>query len=262
MEHSTRTPATALAIFAHPDDIEFTCAGTLALLKERGWETHYLNLADGCCGSLDKSPEAAAAERWAEAQAAAEILGATPHPPLFHDLEIFFNERTTRRVASALRKVRPNVVLTHATEDYMEDHMETARLALHALFSASMPNYKTNPDTAPYDKPRALYHTLPHGFHRPIDRQRVYPEFYVNIDAVIERKRAALAAHRSQKEWLDKTQGMDAYLETMSDLAKTLGQESGTGQHAEGFTRHQHLGLGPEDYTPLEDALKNLIRFR
>lgn len=177
-------------------------------------------------------------------------------------MKSFFNERTTRRVASALRKVRPNVVLTHATEDYMEDHMETARLALHALFSASMPNYKTNPDTAPYDKPRALYHTLPHGFHRPIDRQRVYPEFYVNIDAVIERKRAALAAHRSQKEWLDKTQGMDAYLETMSDLAKTLGQESGTGQHAEGFTRHQHLGLGPEDYTPLEDALKNLIRFR
>lgn len=252
----------ALAIFAHPDDIEFTCAGTLALLAQRGWETHYLNLADGCCGSLDKTAEDAAAERWAEAQAAAGILGATPHPPLFRDLEIFFNERAARRVAAALRKVRPNVVLTHAVEDYMEDHMETARLALHAFFSAGMPNYRTDPEIAPYDKARALYHALPHGLHRPADRQRAYPEFYVGIDAVIDCKREALAAHRSQKEWLDKTQGMDAYLDTMSDFARTLGEESQVGSHAEGFTRHLPIGLGPEDYTPLEDALKDLIRFR
>ena len=250
----------ALAVFAHPDDIEFTCAGTLALLAERGWETHYLNLADGCCGSLDKGPEAAAAERWTEAQSAAKILGATPHPPLFHDLEIFFNEHTTRRVAAALRKVRPNVVFTHAVEDYMEDHMETARLALHALFSGCMPNYKTNPDVPPYDKPRALYHAPPHGLHRPGDRQRAHPEFYVDIDAAIDRKREALAAHRSQKEWLDKTQGMNAYLDTMTEFAQTLGQESGIGKHAEGFTRHLSIGLGPDDYTPLEDSLERLVR--
>jgi LmbE family N-acetylglucosaminyl deacetylase len=83
-------PTAALAIFAHPDDFEFTCAGTLALLARYGWKTHYLNLADGCCGSLNKSPEAAAAERWDEAQQAAGVLGAMPHPPLFHDLECFF----------------------------------------------------------------------------------------------------------------------------------------------------------------------------
>lgn len=259
---SPSEPPVALAVFAHPDDIEFTCAGTLSLLAQRGWQTHYLNLADGCCGSLDKTPEAAAAERWAEAQDAAKILRAEAHPPLFHDLEVFFDATATRRVAAAIRKVRPNVVLTHATEDYMEDHMETARLALHALFSAAMPNYTTEPATPPYDKPRALYHTLPHGLHHPVNRRRAFPEFYVSIDAVIERKREALAAHRSQKEWLDKTQGMDAYLDAMSAMARTLGSESGVGEHAEGFTRHLHIGLGPMDYTPLEDALKDLIRFK
>jgi hypothetical protein len=42
---------TALAIFAHPDDIEFVAAGTLLLLKQAGWEIHYLNLSSGNLGS-------------------------------------------------------------------------------------------------------------------------------------------------------------------------------------------------------------------
>ena len=250
----------ALAILAHPDDIEFACGGTLALLADRGWETHYLNLADGCCGSLSKSREEAAAERWAEAREAAGQLGATPHRPIFHDLEIFFTDGNCRRVAAVIRGIQPNVVFTHAVEDYMEDHMETARLAFHGLFSAGMPNYGTDPGVPPFDKPRALYHCLPHGLRSPSNRQRVRPEFYVDIDSVIDRKREALACHRSQKEWLDKTQGMNAYLDTMTDFAKTLGAECGECGHAEGFTRHLSLGLGPEDYHPLEDALKEKIR--
>lgn len=254
-EHSV-----ALAIFAHPDDIEFNCAGTLALLQQCGWETHYLNLADGCCGSLEKSPTEAAEERWREARAAADVLKALPHPPHFRDLEIFFNDAACRRVAAVVREIQPNVVFTHSTSDYMEDHMETARLAFHSLFSAGMPNYRTEPEIAPYQKPRALYHALPHGLHWPGDRARAHPEFYINIDSVIEMKREALACHASQKEWLDKTQGMDAYLDTMTDFAKTLGRESGVGAHAEGLTRHLPLGLGPENYTPIEDALKDLIQ--
>jgi len=262
MPETFSDPPVALAVFAHPDDIEFTCAGTLALLADRGWTIHYWNLADGSCGSLERGPEDSAAERWSEARIAAQILGATTHPPLFRDLEIFFNNANCRRVAAVLRRIQPNAVFTHAVRDYMEDHMETARLTQHALFSAPMPNYKTDPDVPPYDKPRVLYHTLPHGLHRPVDRQRAYPEFYVNIDGVINRKREALAAHLSQKEWLDKTQGMDAYLDTMAGFAKTLAKESGAGEYAEGFTRHLPIGLGPDAFTPIETALEDLVRFR
>ena len=42
----------AIAIGAHPDDIEFYMAGTLVLLERTGWETHYLNVGNGCCGSV------------------------------------------------------------------------------------------------------------------------------------------------------------------------------------------------------------------
>lgn len=254
-------PPIALAVFAHPDDIEFTCAGTLALLAERGWEVHTQTLADGCMGSLEMGPEAIARQRWEESQAAAVVLNATPHPPLFSDLGIFYNESQARQVAARIRQIQPNLILTHAVEDYMEDHMTTARLALHALFSAGIPNYATDPEQPPYEKPRALYHTLPHGLCRPADRRRVTPECYINVDSVLDQKRKALASHQSQKTWLDQTQGMDAYLDTMTDMAATLGRESGVGSHAEGFTRHLHLGLGPEDYTPLETTLQDLVSY-
>ena len=47
------SPAPAvLAAFAHPDDIEFVAAGTLLLLRAAGWQTHYLNLTGGDCGSM------------------------------------------------------------------------------------------------------------------------------------------------------------------------------------------------------------------
>ena len=44
---------TAIAIAAHPDDIEFYMAGTLLLLKRAGYEIHYMNVANGNCGSVD-----------------------------------------------------------------------------------------------------------------------------------------------------------------------------------------------------------------
>jgi len=79
---------------------------------------------------------------------------------------------------------------------------------------------------------------------------------------VIETKREALACHVSQKEWLDKTQGMDAYLDTMTGFARTLGEESSASAHAEDFTRHLSLGLSSDNYHPIEDILKELIYFR
>ncbi|MGA0368039.1 MAG: PIG-L deacetylase family protein [Kiritimatiellia bacterium] len=249
-----------LAVFAHPDDVEFTCAGTLALLRDAGCETHYLNLANGCCGSMDRSRGETAALRWQETRNAAETLGAVPHPPLFNDLEICYTPENLERVAAVFRDIRPDIVLTHALEDYMEDHMQTARLAVSALFVAGMPNYQTRPERPPFSGERALYHTLPHGFRRPADGTRVYPALYVGIDAVMSRKRQALACHRSQKEWLDQTQGMDAYLDTQAELTRTLGSESGAGMHAEGFTQHLSLGFAAESHRPLQTLLADSVR--
>lgn len=249
----------ALAIFAHPDDIEFCCAGTLALLRKQGYAIHCWNLASGSCGSMTGGPEATAETRWREAQASAKVLGATMHEPLFSDLEIFYNDESLRRVSAVLRTIQPDIVLTHAVEDYMEDHMETARLALSALFSAPMPHYRTQPDVPPYDKPRALYHALPHGLHRPQDGTRAYPRFYVNVDSVMDEKRRALGCHESQKSWLDDTQAMDCFVDAMDQTARALGSDTGRSAYAEGFTQHGYIGLGDNSYQPIQTALSEYL---
>jgi len=247
--------STVLALFAHPDDIEFVCAGTLALLADQGWAVHCVHLGDGSCGGTEAA-SVVAARRWQEAQAAARCLGATWHPPLFSDLGIFFNEASARRVASLVRSIAPDVLITHAVADYMEDHMQTARLAQQALFSMGMVNFSTHPQVSPCEKPRALYHALPHGLCHPHDGRRAYPAFYVGIDDAMERKRRALACHESQGDWLKNTQGMATLVDTMEGFAGTLGAETGRFQFAEGFTRHLHLGMGPEEFYPLESALE------
>src|SRR5262245_51035063 len=98
-------PRAALAIAAHPDDIEFYMAGTLLLLRERGYTIHYMTLSSGNCGSLKYSATRTRAIRRAESRRAAKILGATYYPSLGDDLEILYELRALRRLAAVVRKV-------------------------------------------------------------------------------------------------------------------------------------------------------------
>jgi hypothetical protein len=68
-------------------------------------------------------------------------------------------------------------------------------------------------------------------------------------------KRAALAAHVSQKAWLDASQGMDSYLESMDAMSIAMGRMSRRFQHAEGWRRHLHLGFSETDEDPLAGIL-------
>ena len=71
-----------------PDDVEFLMGGTLLLLKRAGWETHYLNVSSGNCGSQKMGSEETARVRGEEAKKAAELLGATWHEGFSSDLEM------------------------------------------------------------------------------------------------------------------------------------------------------------------------------
>ncbi len=249
-----------LAVFAHPDDIEFRAAGTLLLLRDRGWDVHYCNLSDGDLGSSTLSRKATAVTRAREAQASCRSMGFHWHPPIASDLCIFYTDALIRRVAALVRSVQPSIVLTHPPVDYMEDHTETCRIAVTAAFSRGMPNYRTIPARKPTLQPLTLYHSLPHGLQGPL-RQPVRPELFVNTTSVHSRKRAALAAHASQKEWLDVSQGMESYLISLDEGDAQVGQWSGRFAQAEGWTRHLHLGFGAEADDPLQEALgKSLCR--
>src|SRR5262245_44580334 len=97
-------------------------AGTLLLLKKAGYETHYMNLASGNCGSAQYNAATTRSIRNTEARSAAAILGAVFHASLTDDLEIIYSLELLRRVAAVIREVRPSILLTHSPLDYMEDH--------------------------------------------------------------------------------------------------------------------------------------------
>jgi len=244
----------ALAIAAHPDDIEFVMAGTLLLLREAGWDIHYCNLSSGNLGSMTMSLAETARVRRREAQAAAKTLGAKWHAPVADDLQIFYDDRTLRLVGAVIRAVDPQIVLTHSPEDYMEDHMNTSRLTVSATFVRGMPNYRTTPARRAVSSPVAVYHANPHGLRDGL-RRRIVPGAFVNTTNALETKRAALACHASQKDWLDATQGMDSYLHAMEEFSREVGKLSRGFKHAEGWRRHSHLGFGPADFDPLRGAL-------
>ncbi len=245
---------TAFALCAHPDDIEFMMAGTLLLLRDAGYAIHYMTVADGCCGSVEMDAETTARVRREEAMEAAARAGATYHESLCRDLEIVYDLGLLRRLASVLRAVAPEILLTHPPLDYMEDHMNTCRLALTAAFARGMPNFAVDPPHAPVAQEVTVYHAMPYGLRDPLDRPAPC-DFWVDIGSVMEEKRAMLACHRSQKNWLDLSQGLDSYLLHMENVARAAGARSGRFAFAEGWTRHLAAGFCAPDADPLRAAL-------
>jgi len=249
---------TALAIASHPDDIEFMMAGTLLRLKEAGYEIHYMNIANGSLGSAVMDRDETVATRRQEAMNAAKFLGATYHESLCDDLELFYNGALLAKVVEAIREVEPEIVLTHGPYDYMEDHVNAGRLAVSAAFCRGMRNFKCAPSVKPTNQSVAVYHAMPHSITDQLCRS-VKADFYVDIAAQMERKRRALACHRSQKEWLDVSQGLNAYLEEMDKRAVVFGKQSGILEFAEGWIRHNPLGLCPENFNPLPAATSAVL---
>jgi LmbE family N-acetylglucosaminyl deacetylase len=254
-------PKRVFAVAAHPDDVEFHMAGTLILLGQAGYELHYLNIANGSCGTAEYGRDEIVAIRRGEAMAAAASIGAVYHESLVDDLEIFYEKPLLARVAAVMREVAPEIVLTHSPSDYMEDHQNACRLAVTAAFCRGMPNCPTDPPVAPVPGDVTIYHAQPHGNVDPL-RQPVRPDLFVDIAGVGARKRAMLACHHSQKDWLDRSQGMDSYLLAMEALDREVGALSGRFASAEGWRRRLHLGFCAPDADPLSAALRQWVHSR
>ena len=251
-----------LALMAHPDDIEITCAGTLLLLKDAGWDVHLATMTAGDLGSAILGPAAISRVRRREAAAAAALLGAEYTCLGFKDLTITYGERAKRLISGLLRAVRPDLLVTHPPRDYMADHEETCRIAREAAFCSTIPNWTATPVPAAARRP-ARRRAAPQPpcdrmpvvlYADPIDLVdhaggRAPAQLLVDISAVIERKAAMLAAHASQREWLRAQHGEDEYLDWMrrsgAARAKQFGKRSVT--HAEGFVMHRGHGFPHDD---------------
>ncbi len=244
----------AFAVGAHPDDIEFMMAGTLLMLGGAGFELHTMNICNGSCGTALEDREGIIARRTGEAREAAKTLGAHFHEPIVDDIELFYEPSVLHRVGAVMREVKPTVLLTSSPQDYMEDHMTASRVAVTAAFCRGMRNFPTDPSRAPVDVAVTVYHALPWGLRDSL-RRAVRAGQYVDIAPVLGQKRAALACHKSQKEWLDASQGLDSYLTTMEEMSREVGGQSGRFEYAEGWRRHLHLGFCSESADPLSEAL-------
>ncbi len=244
----------AIAIGAHPDDIEFYMAGTLLMLKKAGYETHYLTVANGNCGSVQYNAAMTRSVRNAEARAAAKILGAEFHPSLTNDLEIFYSLELIRALAAVIREVKPGIVLTHSPQDYMEDHTNTSRLAVTAAFTKGMPNFKSTPPRPTADYDVTIYHGISHGLCDQL-RRRIVPGAFVNTTSVHKTQLEALSAHKSQQNWLDVSQGLNSFLLALEDLSLNVGRLSKRFKYAEGWRRHLHFGYAATETDPLAEVL-------
>jgi LmbE family N-acetylglucosaminyl deacetylase len=205
MSNNFYTPESALVIMAHPDDPEFSCAGTLARWAKGGTRIAYVICTSGEVGIAEAgmTKEKAAQIREAEQREAAKIVGAEeviflrePDGMLQPTLEL------RKKMVREIRRFRPEVVVTGdptvvwASDQYINhpDHRAAATAALDATFpAAGQPNLfeDLREEGLTAHKPRKVYVT---GWNQT--------SIYVNIEETINIKIKALKAHASQmKDW-------------------------------------------------------------
>jgi LmbE family N-acetylglucosaminyl deacetylase len=246
MTTTMSTPVRVLALHAHPDDLEFQCAGTLALLRDAGCHVTMATMTPGDCGSAEHDAEAIAAIRRAEAKASADLIGADYLCLEFRDLAVFNDDDSRRRVTECLRRARPDIILTAPPVDYLCDHEETSLLVRDACFGAPIPNYATRQwDPAPplAKIPHLYFVDALEGADR--DGRPQAAGFHVDVTPVFDLKRQMLSCHASQRNWLLKHHGIDEYLDSQSRWSARRGSEVGVA-HAEAF--RQYIGHAyPQD---------------
>jgi LmbE family N-acetylglucosaminyl deacetylase len=203
------TPHRALAVGAHPDDVEFGCGATLAKWAAAGCRLHHLVLTDGSKGSWDlgADPQKLVSDREGESRTAADVIDGVPDRAVRRDDRVLFlgsvdgelaNGLSERReVTRIIRALRPSVLLGHdpwRRYRLHPDHRAAGFLLLDALVAARDPHFFTELGLAPH-RPEAVLLFEPD--------QPNHVEDTAGFDGT---KIDALLCHRSQ--WLS-TMGID-----------------------------------------------------
>jgi len=245
-----------LAIFSHPDDVELMCAGTLSLLKKKGYEIHIATMTKGDKGTDEYSRKEISVIRREEAKNSAKLINASYSCLEFEDVYIFYNRETINKVTELMREIQPAIVFTASPEDYMVDHEMTSRIIQTSCFACGMKNMELNNksfEPVPY-----LYYSDPLEGKDKLGKQ-ILPSLYVNISEEMPVKEKMLSCHKSQRNWLLKHHKMDEYILAMKRFSGKRGREIGT-KYAEGF--RQHLGHGYPQDNILKKILGNLVVVR
>jgi LmbE family N-acetylglucosaminyl deacetylase len=202
-------PRCALAIGAHPDDVEFGAGGTLAKWADGGCVVHHLVCTDGSKGTWDPDADVRALvgrRQEEQREAARRLAGDNAGEVIFLDHvdgELVSDAATRTEIVRAIRRLRPDVVLGHDPWKRYRlhpDHRVAGELVCDAIVGARDPHFHRDLELAPF-RPAALM-----LFEADV------PNHAENVTATVERKLAALLAHESQFESTMHAKGGDPEL--------------------------------------------------
>ncbi len=216
-------PRRVLAIGAHPDDLELACSGTLAKFVAAGCAVHLAVATRGNRGGSGTDEELTERRRSESLRAAAEI--GVPVTFLgFGDSELTDSTESREAVLSLLRTVRPELVITHATDDYHDDHVGLGDLVAKCTWYAASAGHRA--DHPALDRPPAL------AWMENTAGVGPFPTHFVDITGMMDLKRRMLAHHTSQVSRSDG--GISELAELAETLSRLRGFQCGV-RFAEGF---------------------------
>jgi LmbE family N-acetylglucosaminyl deacetylase len=223
-----------LAIGAHPDDIEFLCAGTLAIYSKRGYQIFMCHVCDGNKGSSTYSSDELAIIRKEEAIRSAGVIGATSIWGGISDGEVVLDLDSRLKVINVIRQANPDLIITHSPDDYHTDHINVSRLVFEASYLANLELWETG--YPPTERLPYLYYM---DTEAGIDFN---PTEYVDISDTIDTKIEMMLENRSQIEWLRKAHNYDA-IDVIKLTARFRGLQAGV-KYAEAFVQKKMCPQG------------------
>lgn len=233
-----------LAVGSHPDDVELSCAGTLAKEISRGKNVGIVDLTRGELGT-----RGTAETRDAEAKEAARILGVkVRHNMNFRD-GFFLNDPSHQmELIRFLRKYKPEIVFCNAVNDRHIDHGRGSKLVSDACFLSGLRRIETEWEGEKQEawRPKNVYHY--------IQWKNIEPDIVVDISGFMEKKMDSVKAYKTQFFDKDSSEpntpiSSDNFFDSITYRARDLGRLIGT-DHAEGFTVERY---------PAVDSIFDLI---
>ena len=220
-----------LAIGCHPDDIEIGCSGTLVKCVKRGDRVTVCHVANGNMGHEIISPDELRKIRREEARSAGRLAGIEVLTLDVGDLlpnGACLEQRDA--VMELIRRVQPDMIITHAPNDYMPDHREVSKLVFDASFAATVPQYGKGPK-AP---------AVPIYYMDNLGGLQFEPTEFVDVTDEIELKLEMLECHESQLKWMRAHDNID-FAEFVRVCSRYRGLQSGV-KYAEAFRQEMTWG--------------------
>lgn len=218
-----------LVIVSHPDDAEISSGGTIIRLKRLGYRVGVIDLTDG-----EPTPHGTREIRAKETEIATQILGidfrcnlGLPNRSLIHDLE------SRALLAGWIRRLRPNLLITHHWDDAHPDHVAASALVDAARFWAKLS--KTDLPGSPHHPKKVLYCG---SIHLKLHQS---PQLIVDISDCLGQKLEACRAYHSQL-----VQGRGTSFPTVIDDLETHARHWGWAigaQYGEAFFSREAIGL-------------------